>query len=105
MSSLAALATELQVTSAEEADIEKAADAALRRLAEQGNIWLLVYDNVASPEEIAGLLPAAGARGRRQSNGIHRRTGRHARSQATPTRQVRATTPMQSSVSACKPAG
>ena len=43
--------------------------------------------------------------GRRQSNGIHRRTGRHARSQATPTGQVRATPPMQSSVPACKPAG
>ena len=47
---------------AEEADIEKAAKAALRRLAEQREIWLLVYDNVAAPEEIADLLPAAGAR-------------------------------------------
>ena len=62
MSSLAALATELEVASAEEADIEKAARAALDRLAEQGDIWLLVYDNVASPAEIDGLLPAAGAR-------------------------------------------
>ena len=62
MTSLAALATELEVASPEEADIEKAAKAALRRLAEQGDIWLLVYDNVATPEEIAGLLPAAGAR-------------------------------------------
>ena len=62
MTSLAALATELEVASPEEADIEKAAKAALRRLAEQGDIWLLVYDNVASPEEIADLLPAAGAR-------------------------------------------
>jgi IS6 family transposase len=44
-------------------------------------------------------------RRRRQSNRIHRRTGRHARSQSTPTRQVRATPPMQSSVSACKLAG
>ena len=62
MTNLAALATELEVASSEEADIEKAAQAALRRLAEQGDIWLLVYDNVASPEEIADLLPAAGAR-------------------------------------------
>jgi hypothetical protein len=62
MISLAALATELEVAAPEEADIEKAAQAALRRLAEQGDIWLLVYDNVASPEEIADCLPAAGAR-------------------------------------------
>ncbi len=62
MTSLAALAIELEVASPEEADIEKAARATLRRLAEQGDIWLLVYDNVASPEEIDGLLPAAGAR-------------------------------------------
>ena len=61
MTSLAALATELEAASPEEADIEKAARAALRRLAEQGDIWLLVYDNVASPAEIADLLPAAGA--------------------------------------------
>ena len=46
MTSLAALATELEVASPGEADVEKAARAALRRLAEQGDIWLLVYDNV-----------------------------------------------------------
>ena len=62
MTSLAALATELEAASPEEADIEKASKAALRRLAEQGDIWLLVYDNVARPREIADLLPAAGAR-------------------------------------------
>jgi hypothetical protein len=62
MTSLAALATELDVASPDEADIEKAAKAALRRLAEQGDIWLLVYDNIASPAEIADLLAAAGAR-------------------------------------------
>jgi tetratricopeptide (TPR) repeat protein len=62
VTSLAALAKELGVASAEEADIEKAAQAALRGLAEQGDIWLLVYDNVASPEEIADLLPSADAR-------------------------------------------
>jgi tetratricopeptide (TPR) repeat protein len=62
MTSLAALAKELGAASAEEADIEKVASAALRALAEQGDLWLLVYDNVASPEEIADLLPAACAR-------------------------------------------
>ena len=52
-----------------------------------------------------GFIPRSiGFSGRRQSNRIHRR-GRHARSQSTPTRQVRATPPMQSSVSACKLAG
>src|SRR5262249_27005698 len=34
----------------------------LGRLAEQRATWLLVYDNVSSPEEIADLLPSAGAR-------------------------------------------
>ncbi len=62
MTSLAKLATELEVASPEEADVEKAAQAALRGLAEQGDIWLLVYDNVATPQDIADLLPAAGAR-------------------------------------------
>lgn len=62
MTSLAALGMELEATSLAEADIEKAARAALSRLAEQGDIWLLVYDNVTSPEEIADLMPAAGAR-------------------------------------------
>ncbi|MBV8439192.1 MAG: toll/interleukin-1 receptor domain-containing protein [Hyphomicrobiales bacterium] len=62
LTSLAGLANELEVASPDEADIEKAAKAALRRLAEQGDIWLLVYDNVASPEKIADLLPAVGAR-------------------------------------------
>ncbi|MGO9361411.1 MAG: tetratricopeptide repeat protein, partial [Xanthobacteraceae bacterium] len=81
MDSLTALGRELDPTSIEKAKVlgddfeiklwvseeikahvEKAAKATLRRLAEQGDIWLLVYDNVASPEEIADLLPAAGAR-------------------------------------------
>src|SRR5262249_44027721 len=43
-------------------DVEKAAKAALCRLAEQRATWLLVYDNVSSPNEIADLLPSAGAR-------------------------------------------
>lgn len=62
MTSLAALAKELGDASAEETDIEKVARVALRALAEQGDLWLLVYDNVASPEKIADLLPPAGAR-------------------------------------------
>ena len=62
MTSLAALAAEFEVASSEEADIEKAAKATLRRLAERRDIWLLVYDNVTTTEEIADLLPAAGAR-------------------------------------------
>ena len=47
---------------AEEADVEKAAKAALRRLAEQRATWLLVYDNVTAPDQIADFLPSAGAR-------------------------------------------
>jgi tetratricopeptide (TPR) repeat protein len=62
VASLATLAAELEAASPEQADIEKAAKAALRRLVEQQDIWLLVYDNVAAPEEIADLLPASGAR-------------------------------------------
>jgi hypothetical protein len=60
--SLAGLAVKLKVAAAEEADIERAAQAALRRLSESRDLWLLIYDNVTSPEEIADLLPAAGAR-------------------------------------------
>ena len=62
MTSLAALAKELEAASPDEADVEKASQAALSRLAEQGDIWLLVYDNVAAPSDSADLLPAAGAR-------------------------------------------
>ena len=59
---LAGLAQHLGAAAADEADLEKAAKAGLRRLAEQRATWLLVYDNVTSPDEIADLLPAAGAR-------------------------------------------
>jgi tetratricopeptide (TPR) repeat protein len=59
---LAGLAQHLGAAAADEADLEKAAQAGLRRLAEQRATWLLVYDNVMSPDEIADLLPAAGAR-------------------------------------------
>src|SRR5262245_43624769 len=62
LSALAKLAVTLGAATAEEADVEKAAKAALRRLGEQRATWLLVYDNVAAPDVITGLLPAAGAR-------------------------------------------
>jgi tetratricopeptide (TPR) repeat protein len=62
MTSLALLAAELGLVARTEADIEKSAKAALRRLAEGRDVWLLVYDNVTAPEEIADFLPAAGAR-------------------------------------------
>jgi hypothetical protein len=61
LSAIASLAVTLGAT-AEEADVKKAAKAALRRLAEQRATWLLVYDNVSAPDEIADLLPSAGAR-------------------------------------------
>src|SRR5262249_4746409 len=56
------LAVTLGAARADEADVEKSAKAALGRLAEQRATWLLVYDNVTSPDEIADLLPSAGAR-------------------------------------------
>jgi tetratricopeptide (TPR) repeat protein len=62
LTSLAGLAKELGAAATAEADIEKAAKAGLRRLAEQRATFLLVYDNVANPEAIADLLPASGAR-------------------------------------------
>jgi TolB-like protein/class 3 adenylate cyclase/Flp pilus assembly protein TadD len=62
LSSLAGLVVSLGAAAAEEADVEKAAKAALCRLAEQRAAWLLVYDNVSSPEEIADLLPSAETR-------------------------------------------
>jgi tetratricopeptide (TPR) repeat protein len=62
LSALAGLAVTLGAATAEEADVEKAAKAALRRLAEQRATWLLVYDNVPAPDHIADLLPSAGAR-------------------------------------------
>ena len=59
---LAELAKALGTALGEEADVEQAAKAGLRRLAEQRAIFLLVYDNVASPDDVADLLPASGAR-------------------------------------------
>src|SRR5262245_33947091 len=62
LSALAGLGVTLSAAAAEEADVEKAAKAALRQLAEQRATWLLVYDNVTAPDHIADLLPSAGAR-------------------------------------------
>jgi tetratricopeptide (TPR) repeat protein len=62
LSALAALAVTLGAATAEEVDVQKAANAALRRLAEQRGTWLLVYDNVPAPDQIVDLLPSAGAR-------------------------------------------
>jgi hypothetical protein len=62
LSGLASLAVTLRASTEEEADVEKAAKAALHRLAEQRATWLLVYDNVTAPDAIADLLPSAGAR-------------------------------------------
>src|SRR6476659_4396677 len=62
LSALATLAVCLEVATAGEADVEKVAKAALRRLAEQRATWLLVYDNVPAPDAIADLLPSAGPR-------------------------------------------
>jgi tetratricopeptide (TPR) repeat protein len=62
LSALAALSVTLGAATGEVADVEKAAKAALRRLAEQRATWLLVYDNVTAPDHIADLLPSAGAR-------------------------------------------
>jgi TIR domain/NB-ARC domain len=52
----------LDAATAEEVDDEKAAKARLRRLAKQSATWLLVYDNVTTPDHILDLLPSAGAR-------------------------------------------
>src|SRR6266511_2014122 len=62
LSAVAGLAVTLGAATAEEAEVEKAAKAALRRLAEQRATWRLVYDNVSAPDAIAELLPPAGAR-------------------------------------------
>jgi hypothetical protein len=62
MTALASLGAALGGVRSEETDAEKAAKAALHHLAGQRATWLLVYDNVTSPSEIADLLPSAGAR-------------------------------------------
>jgi hypothetical protein len=62
LSALASLAVTLGAATTEEADVEKAAKAALRRFIERRATLLLVYDNVTAPDHIADLLPSARAR-------------------------------------------
>jgi hypothetical protein len=62
LAALAVLGATLGDAPSDGADTEKAAKAALQRLAKQRATWLLVYDNVTGPSELVGLLPSAGAR-------------------------------------------
>lgn len=62
LASLAALAGRLDLRFAEEADQEKAAHAGLAYLARSAVPYLLIYDNVESPDVLNNLLPSAGAR-------------------------------------------
>jgi tetratricopeptide (TPR) repeat protein len=60
--SLAELATELDPQLAREDDVKVAALGALHKISRSATPWLLVYDNVESPELIADLVPGRGAR-------------------------------------------
>ena len=62
IASLAELAGRLDPSLAGEPDQEKAARAALARLARSAMPFLLVYDNVDTPETLRDLVPAVGAR-------------------------------------------
>jgi tetratricopeptide (TPR) repeat protein len=62
LTALTSLSVELGAVAADEPDLEKAAKAGLRRLAEQRATWLLIYDNVTSPDQITELLPTANAK-------------------------------------------
>ena len=62
ISSLAMLAAKLDPRLANEPDQEKAAKAALTRIASFTTPFLLIYDNVESPDTLRGLLPSIGAR-------------------------------------------
>jgi TIR domain/Tetratricopeptide repeat len=63
VSRLAELGSTLGVVRSDEPDVEKAAKAGRRRLNEQRATWLLVYDNVAAPDQtMTDLLPSGGAR-------------------------------------------
>src|SRR5262249_18770879 len=59
LGALAELGTSLRIAAANDADVEQTAKTTLRRLAEQRAEWLLIYDNVTSPDEISDLMPAA----------------------------------------------
>jgi hypothetical protein len=62
INSLADLARVLDPKLASEPDSKKAAIAALGKLAESARPWLLIYDNVESPDAIRSLEPSAGVR-------------------------------------------
>ncbi len=52
---------ELRRAGEKDPDHEELVKAALARLAGGSKPWLLIYDNVVSPEEVRGLIPSAGA--------------------------------------------
>lgn len=60
--SLAEFATELDPQLAREDDVKIAALTALHKIGRSATPWLLVYDNVESPEAIADLMPGRGVR-------------------------------------------
>jgi tetratricopeptide (TPR) repeat protein len=62
VASLASLAARLEPRLAEEANQENSARAALARLGRFTLPFLLIYDNVETPETLRDLLPSAGAR-------------------------------------------
>jgi TIR domain/Tetratricopeptide repeat/NB-ARC domain len=59
---LAALGRQFGAQEDAKSDPERTAAATLSRLSEQRATWLLIYDNVHAPDDIAELLPQAGAR-------------------------------------------
>jgi tetratricopeptide (TPR) repeat protein len=62
VASLAALAHRLDPRLADEPDQEKAAKAGLRQLGRTSRPYLLIYDNVETPETLRDLVPSVGAR-------------------------------------------
>jgi tetratricopeptide (TPR) repeat protein len=62
VASLAALAARLDPRLADEPDQEKAAKAGLRQLGRTSRPYLLIYDNVETPETLRDLVPSVGAR-------------------------------------------
>src|SRR4029077_683498 len=62
LASLGNLLRHLEPQAPEEPDLATAARAALTSLANRNASWLLVYDNVPSPDEINDLMPHAGAK-------------------------------------------
>jgi tetratricopeptide (TPR) repeat protein len=62
ITSLAALAVKLKAAAATDPDLDQAAKMGLHLLAERDEKWLLIYDNVPTPDTVADLLPPRGAR-------------------------------------------